>query len=124
MCPINKNSNILQIIHTKAQSNDVTAYHIVLLCTLSNGRLKTIIGIDCSKGYIDDKHEKKILLLLYYYPNIVQSVAIRTCDKHYSASTLSKSINIHIKERELNKNSGTIIFSNIPIIGEILYGYN
>ena len=29
-----------------------------------------------------------------------------------------------MKERILNKDSGTIIFTNIPIIGEILYGYN
>ena len=27
-----------------------------------------------------------------------------------------------MKERELNKDSETIIFSNIPIIGEVLYG--
>ena len=59
-----------------------------------------------------------------YYPNIVQSVTIRTCDKNNSASTLSKSTNRHMKERGLNKASGPIIFSNIPTIGEFLYGYN
>ena len=71
-----------------------------------------------------DKQEKKICCHCTYYPNIVQSVTIRTCDKHYSASTLSKPINRHMKERELNTDSETIIFTNIPIIGEILYGYN
>ena len=122
--PINKSADILRIIHTKAQTNDIIPYRICLRCILSNGRLKTIIGIDCSKGCTGDKHENKILLLLYYYPNIVQSVTIRTYDKNNSTSTLSKSIKRHMKERRLNKVSGTVIFLNIPIIGEFLYGYN
>ena len=71
-----------------------------------------------------DKQEKKICCHFTYYPNIVQSVTIRTYDKNNSTSTLSKSINRHMKERELNKDSGTIIFLNISIIEEILYGYN
>ena len=29
-----------------------------------------------------------------------------------------------MKEKVLNNDSGTILISNIPIIGEILYGYN
>ena len=108
----------------KAQTDDIIPYRIGLACILSNGRLKTIIWDDFSKGSAGDKHEKKICCHFTYYPNIVQSVTIRTCDKYYSVSTLSKSINRHMKERELNKDSGTIIFSNIPIKGEILYGYN
>ena len=122
--PINKTVDILHNIHTKAQTNDIIPYRIVLRWTLSNGRLKTIIGNDCLKGCTGDKQENKILLLLYYYPNIVQSVTIWTCDKNNSASTLSKSTNRHMKERRLNKVSGPIIFSKIPIIEEFLYGYN
>ena len=109
ICPINKNVDILQNMDTKAQTNDVTTYHIVLLCILSNDRRKTIIGNNCSKGYIGDKLER-ILWLLYYYPDIVQSVTKRTCDKDYSASHLKKSMNRHMKERKLNKDSRTIIF--------------
>ena len=71
--------------------------------------------------FTGDKLEKKICCHFTYYPNIVQSVTIRTCDKHYSASTLSKSINRHMKERELNKDSGQVIFSYIPIKGKFLY---
>ena len=108
----------------KAQTDDIIPYRIVLRCILSNGRLKTIIGIDCSRGYIDNKHEKKMCCHFTYYPNVVQSVTIRTYDKNNSTSTLSKSINRHMKERRLNKVSGTVIFLNISIIGEILYGYN
>ena len=93
------------------------AYRIVLRCILSNGRLKTIIGNDCLKGCTGDKQEKKICCHCTYYPNIVQSVTIRTYDKNNSTSTLSKSINRHMKENRLNKVSGTIIFLNIPIIG-------
>ena len=124
ICPINKNSNILQNIHTKAQTNDTNPYRNVLLYILSNDRLKTIIRNNCSKGYIDDKLEKTICCCCTYYPNVVQSMTIRTCDKNYSTFLPSKSINRHMKERELNKDSGTIIYLNIPIIGEFLYGYN
>ena len=77
-------------------------------------------------GYMGDKHEQQIVLLLYYYPNVVESVTvtIQTCDKNYSTSPLSKSINRHMKEKKLNKDSGQIIFLNIPNIGKFLYGYN
>ena len=122
--PINKTADILQIIHTKAQTDDIIPNRIGLACILSNGRLNTIIGNDCLKGYMGDKHEKKICCHCTYYPNIVQSVTIRTYDKNNSTSTLSKSINRHMKERRLNKVSGTVIFLNIPFIGEFLYGYN
>ena len=122
--PINKTADILQIIHTKAQTNDVIPYRIVLRWTLSNSRLKTIIGNDCLKGSTGNKQEKKICCHCTYYPNIVQSVTIRTYDNNNTTSTLSKSINRHMKERRLNKVSGTVIFLNIPVIGEFLYGYD
>ena len=115
-----------QIVQYWDSSATATIYffQVCLRWTLSNGRLKTIIGTECLKGSTADKHEKKMCCHCTYYPNVVQSVTIRTCDKYYSASTLSKSINRHMKENELTKDSGTIILLNIPIIGEILYGYN
>ena len=124
ICPINKTVDILQMIHTNAQTNDVTAYHIGLACILSNDRLKTSIGNHCLKGYMGDKHEKKICCNCIYYPNVVQSVTKRTHERNYSASTSSNSMNKHIKERKLNNDSGPIGFQNIPIKEEFLYGYN
>ena len=116
--PINKNPNILQIIYTKAQTNDVIPYRIVLRCILSNGRLKTIIGNDCLKGCTGDKHEKKMVCHCTYYPNAVQSVTIQTCDKNSSTSTLSKTLNRHMKERKLNKVSGPIILFQTSLLWE------
>ena len=116
---INKNTDTGQIIYMKAQTDDIIPYRIVLRCILSNGRLKTIIGTTVWKDTWAT-NLKNILLLLYYYPNIVQSVTIRTCDKNYSTSPLSKSTNRHMEERGLNKVSGPTIISNIPIIGEFV----
>ena len=50
---------MLHNIYMKAKTNDVKAYHIGLACILSNDTLKTIIGLDCSKGYMGDKLDKK-----------------------------------------------------------------
>ena len=61
--PINKNADILQIIDMKAQTSDVIPYHIVLPCILSNGRLKTTIGNNCSKGCTGDKLEKIVAMV-------------------------------------------------------------
>ena len=122
--PMNKNLNILQIIHTKAQTNEVIPYCFVLQCIHSNGRLKTIFVTDCLKGFTGTKQITKSCCNFTYYLNVVQSMTIRICDTNYSVSTISKSIHSHMKERELNKDSGTVMFLNIPLIGEILYGYN
>ena len=97
----------------KAQTDEIIPYCIVLRCILSNCRLKTIVGNDCLKGCTGDKHEKKMCCHFTYYPNVVQSVTIRTCDKYYSASTLSKSIHKHLTERELNKYSGFFLKTSL-----------
>ena len=60
ICPINKTVDILQIIHTHAQTNDVIPYCIILVCILKNGRIKTTIGNIFLKGCTSNKLEKKI----------------------------------------------------------------
>ena len=48
----------------KAQTNDATAYHIDLVCILSNGRLKQSLGATVQKDTWA-RNMKKYLLPLY-----------------------------------------------------------